>query len=60
MGIVIDNEKCVGDGVCVDMCPEEVLEMGEEYPIVVREDNCTECKSCEVACEWGALKCVEK
>lgn len=60
MKILIDEEECIGCGVCVDMCPEEgVLAMKDDKVQVINLDDCTGCESCEVACEYNALKCVE-
>ena len=61
MKILIDEEKCIGCGVCADMCPEgEVLAMKDEKAQVVNMELCTGCGSCEVACEYHALKCLEE
>ncbi len=59
MEIVIDEERCVGCGICVQMCPEEVLAMEGEKARVVNKEQCEECKACEVNCEYEAIKCIE-
>lgn len=59
MKIVIDSDLCVGCGICVEMCPEEVLELQDEIATVVNPDNCIECEACQVNCEYEAVKCVE-
>ena len=59
MEIIIDKEKCIGCGVCVEMCPGEVLELGEDEKVfVANKDECTECKACEVNCEYEAITVV--
>jgi len=62
MKIIIDEEKCLLCGSCVDVCPPEygVLKLGEKCVEVVNIDNCTGCMSCVVACEYDALKCIEE
>lgn len=57
MDIVVDKELCVGCGICVEMCPEEVLELRDEIATVVNLDNCIECEACQVNCEYEAIQC---
>ncbi len=60
MEILIDKEKCIVCGVCVDICPEGgVLAIKDDKVEVVDMDACSGCESCQVACEYDALKCVE-
>lgn len=60
MQILIDTEKCIGCGLCVEMCPEGgVLAMEDEISKVVNIDRCSGCRSCEVNCEYGAVKVQE-
>ena len=59
MEIIIDKEECIGCGTCVDMCPEDVLEIDEdEKAYVANKDDCTECKACEVNCEYDAISVI--
>ena len=60
MKIEIDKDRCLGDGICVNLCPEEVLEMRDNFPVTVHKERCTECKACEVNCDYTALRCVEE
>ena len=60
MEIIIDEEKCIGDALCVDICPEGVLEMDGEKPRVANMDACSQCKACEVSCEYDALHCIDE
>ncbi|MBW1888178.1 MAG: 4Fe-4S binding protein [Deltaproteobacteria bacterium] len=60
MKIEIDMEKCIGEGICVQMCPEGVLEIQDEKCRVVNMDACTECKACEVSCDYDALQCIDE
>ena len=59
MNIVIDKELCIGCGVCVEMCPEDVLELQGEVATVINLDDCIECEACQVNCEYEAIQCVE-
>ncbi len=59
--IIVDEELCIGCGMCVDMCPadEPVLEVVDEIATVIELENCTECHACEVNCEYDAMKCID-
>lgn len=57
--VVVDTEKCVGDGECVDVCPVEVYEMQSSKAVVINEDDCLGCESCVEVCESGAISVDE-
>ena len=49
--VVIFGMWCKGCGLCVELCPTKVLALGEnEYPIVVKPENCTACHWCDTHC----------
>lgn len=58
--IIIDEKKCVGDEICVDKCPMNVLEMNAEgkkkKAMVARLDDCIECHTCELECPYRAIQ----
>ena len=43
---VIDADECICCGVCVDTCPTDTLELGDECAVVANEDNCIACGQC--------------
>lgn len=57
--ITIDEEKCTGDGECVNICPAAVLELEGDKAKVVNADECLGCKSCEAVCPTGAITVTE-
>ena len=63
MKIEINREECIGldgnCGSCVQICPEGVLEIVDNKAMVVNIERCTECRACEVACEYSILKCID-
>lgn len=55
----VDQEKCVGCGECVEVCPVDVYELQNEKSVVVNEDECLGCESCLEVCEEGAITLTE-
>ncbi len=53
--VMVDGEKCVGCGECIDICPVEVYEMQTEKSVPVNEDECLGCESCVEVCEHDAI-----
>lgn len=52
---VIVADDCVSCGACVDACPADVLELGDECAEVVDADSCIACGACMDACPTGAI-----
>ena len=65
--VAVDFDICIADGVCIEVCPEEVFEW-VEYPghpasdkkaAPARQDKCIECMACETDCPVVAIKIFE-
>ena len=54
MAIQIDQEKCSGCGLCVDICPLEAISL-ENDKAKVDKDTCTECGQCVDECPNKAI-----
>jgi len=54
--LVLYSEKCIGCGLCTDVCPQNVLEMHGKKAVVVDFDACMECGACVNNCPSGALE----
>ena len=52
---VIDADECIGCGICVDACPQEVLEVVRGVSEVVNEDACIARGDCVEECPRGAF-----
>jgi 2-oxoglutarate ferredoxin oxidoreductase subunit delta len=54
---VIEKEKCKGCGLCIDVCPKEILQLSENinkkgynYVECINDDLCISCKACALMC----------
>ncbi|UCG28856.1 MAG: 4Fe-4S binding protein [Bacteroidales bacterium] len=55
--IHIVKDRCKGCGFCVEYCPNNVLELSEEFnikgyhpPYIKHEEDCIYCQLCETIC----------
>lgn len=57
--VLIDPDKCIADKgctVCVDVCPLDVLAIGEQDgKAYMKYDECWYCTPCEADCPTGAV-----
>ncbi len=54
--VVVDTEKCVGCGECVDVCPVTVYELKDGKSNPANAEDCLGCESCVEVC---AQDCIE-
>jgi len=54
---IVDAEKCIRCGECVNDCPVNILVIGDEPPAVAagRERDCIGCQHCLAVCPTGAV-----
>jgi NAD-dependent dihydropyrimidine dehydrogenase PreA subunit len=57
---IINQDECSGCGICVDTCPDHVLELVDDKAEIINEDDCTGCASCMEECPMGAIEEVEE
>ena len=55
--MLIDKEKCVDCGLCIERCPVNAIKRDEEGKIYIDRDECVECTICHIsgACKKNAL-----
>lgn len=62
--VAVDLDVCVGDGVCIDVCPVTVFDwhetpghpLSEKKTDPAREKDCIQCMACELQCPEQAIK----
>jgi ferredoxin len=52
----IDYDLCENSGVCVQVCPEDVIETRAGHSVIVQPAKCTECWICVENCASGAVE----
>ena len=50
---IVDEEECVGCGICMDTCPAEAIQL--EQFVRVDPKRCTGCGGCIERCPQGAI-----
>ena len=53
--LAVDQEKCVGCGMCLIVCPHAVLGMNNGSATIENRDLCMECGACARNCPSDAL-----
>ena len=56
--ISYSEQKCIGCGACVPVCPESCMELGTDHKIRIDWDLCTNCCKCAAGCCSTALEVV--
>lgn len=51
----LDQAKCTGCGVCITVCPHNVLSVSDGKAEIIDKDSCMECGACALNCPFSAL-----
>ncbi len=51
----LDENKCTGCGMCLEVCPHEVFKMNSKHAVIQNRDACMECGACSRNCPFGAV-----
>ncbi|MDR0888867.1 MAG: 4Fe-4S binding protein [Coriobacteriales bacterium] len=57
---IINSDECSACGICVDTCPNGVLDIVDDTASVVNEDACTACGECMEECPMGSIEEIEE
>jgi ferredoxin len=55
MPAVVNEEKCLGCGKCVERCPIGAISLNEDGLAIVDKDKCEGCLKCAKACPNEAI-----
>ena len=55
MSVAIDTNRCESTGVCALVCPEDIIEIRNNHPVVINNMACTSCFKCAESCISGAI-----
>ena len=55
--IEIDEDKCIGCGICIGFCNVDAIAVNEQRGVVevIALEICIECHSCQQNCPEGAI-----
>jgi ferredoxin len=51
----LDEEKCTGCGMCLEVCPHAVFQMNSRHVEIRDRDACMECGACSRNCPFEAI-----
>jgi len=54
---VVDQEKCNGCGLCINVCHCNALVLVNNVITVIETEECEWCTQCEAVCPTGAISC---
>ena len=64
--LILDKNKCVGCGICMEICPREAIqvtrtpkadgEKAKKPTVDISPEKCHYCGMCEAVCPFGALR----
>jgi ferredoxin len=54
----LDSEKCIGCGMCADICPHRILVMDSSKVTIRDKDLCMGCGACAKNCPTSAISVV--
>jgi NAD-dependent dihydropyrimidine dehydrogenase PreA subunit len=52
----LDEEKCIGCGMCEAVCPHAVFSLQHRKAVIGERDACMECGACARNCPTGAVE----
>lgn len=53
--VTVNQNRCVGCGVCTEKCPLSVFEISDGKAIPKRELDCVFCQKCLTFCNYRAI-----
>ena len=57
---ILDTAECIACEVCVEACPQSVLEVKGDVVEVVAEESCIGCGDCMEECPMGCITEIQE
>ncbi|MCG8513352.1 MAG: 4Fe-4S binding protein [Halanaerobiales bacterium] len=57
---ILHSDWCKGCGLCIEVCPVDVLALQHEKIMIKNLEKCISCKNCEFICPDFVLRVVDK
>jgi len=54
--LVLNQDKCIGCSLCVEVCPHNVFELRQGKAVIVDFNGCMECGACVNNCPSNAIE----
>lgn len=51
----LDQQKCNGCRMCINVCPHNVFIVADKKAHIQNKDHCMECGACKINCPEGAI-----
>lgn len=51
----LDTDKCIGCGMCVTVCPHQIMAVQDKKAVILDFDACMECGACAQNCPTNAM-----
>ena len=55
VSLEINQDKCNGCGMCINVCPHNVIEMKNKKAVITDKNACMECGACQLNCPQNAI-----
>jgi Fe-S-cluster-containing hydrogenase component 2 len=56
MSFVVNQEKCAGCGVCIEVCPVQAISLNSKRKAQINSEKCIECGACAKECPNQAIE----
>jgi NAD-dependent dihydropyrimidine dehydrogenase PreA subunit len=55
VSLKLDPDKCIGCGMCTEVCPHDVFALNAKKAEIISKDACMECGACQMNCPTTAI-----